>query len=485
MQPRPLYPILVTVAVIALSAGGYARFRTPAILPTPAPKAPTRSAVTGPTLLPPANLPNFASIVTQNGSAVVNISVSGMTKVGLPSIQQADPNGPFAEFFRRFQQQMPHGEAPTRGLGSGFVLRADGLVITNAHVVDGASDIMVKLTDRREFKARILGIDKPTDLALLKIEARDLPAVRVGDPAQSGVGDWVLAIGSPFGFENSVTAGIISAKARTLPEEGYVPFIQTDVAVNPGNSGGPLFNLKGEVIGINSQIYSHSGGYQGVSFAIPIDIALKIEQQLFSDGKVSRGQLGISVQDVDQALADSFGLQKPAGALVDVVQSEGPGAKAGLLPGDIILQLNGHEIGELNDLSPVIADIKPGSEARVRIWRNGKPRELAVQVGQLKDPTEGATDASDFGHNALGLAVRPLSHDESRQIDVAGGLLVEHSVGTAAQAGIQPGDVVLALNGHPLTEAGQLRDIAAITSQHIALLIQRGNPRIFIPLDLG
>ena len=476
---------LMAAAVIAITADAYARFYAGALTP-PAPDAATQavSAVTTPPPTPPGNLPNFASIVAESAPAVVNISVSGMTKAGLPRSQSLDPSDPpFAEFFRRFQQQIP--QTPSRGLGSGFILRADGLVITNAHVVDGASEVIVKLTDKREFRAKILGIDKPTDLALLKIEAHDLPVVRVGSPSQTNVGDWVLAIGSSFGFENSVTAGIISAKGRALPEEAYVPFIQTDVAVNPGNSGGPLLNLRGEVIGINSQIYSHSGGYQGISFAIPIDVALKIEQQLVRYGKVSRGRLGISVQSVDPALADSFGLEKATGALIDDVQHDGPGAQAGLKPGDIILQVDGRAIDEFTDLSPIVANLKPGSKVGVRIWRDQRPREFTVQASQLEDPSEEDKATPELGHNALGLAVRPLSPNESRQLDATGGLLVQQSIGRAEQAGIQPGDIVLALNGQPLTEARQLRDLTPRSTQHVALLIQRGTTRLFVPLDLS
>jgi serine protease Do len=475
---------LVTTALIALTAGSYAWFQTSQVIPVTLPE-PSRMETTTPLALSPASLPNFAAIVKQNGPAVVNISVSGMTKVTLPTIPSFDANESPTDYPRRYQPQLPKGEAPTHGLSSGFIFRSDGLVITNAHVVDGAADITVKLTDKREYKATLLGIDKLTDLALVKIEAQDLPTVRVGDPAQSGVGDWVLAIGSPFGFANSVTAGIISAKGRSLPEEGYVPFIQTDVAINPGNSGGPLFNLNGEVIGVNSQIYSHSGGYQGVSFAIPIDLALSIEQQFVRDGKVSRGWLGVSLQNLDQGLADSFGLPNPLGVLVDVVESESPAAKAGILPGDIILQVDGHDLAELNELTPVMANLKPGLNVRVRIWRDGNPREIPVQVSQLKESTEEAADLPELGHNALGLAVRPLTPDESRKLDVVSGLLVEQSVGAAAEASIQPGDVVLALNGHPLTETEQLRNLVTGAQQHVALLIQRGSSRLFVSLDLG
>jgi serine protease Do len=320
---------------------------------------------------------------------------------------------------------------------------------------------------------------------VLKIDARVLPTVRLGDPAQTGVGEWVLAIGSPFGFENSVTAGIISAKSRSLPNENYVPFIQTDAAVNPGNSGGPLFNMKGEVIGINSQIYSRSGGYQGVSFAIPIDVALKVERQLLDGGKVSRGRLGVSIQDLNQALADSFGLEKPTGALVGAVPSDGPAAEAGLQPGDIILKLNGKTIQNSSELPPLVADLKPGSEATLTLWRNKQARDVTLRVGETEDAKQAAGEPSELAKSRLGLAVRPLTPQDLRQADVSGGLVVEQSAGPAARAGIQPGDVVLAVNGHPVKDAGQLRELTARADRHIALLIQRGNSRLFVPVDLG
>lgn len=485
MQIRNVHRALIGGVAVALGTLVYLSYNGDPMSPPRGREIPlsSESLVTG-SAQPSASLPNFAAIVTQYGPAVVNISVSGMSKVGGWVFPQQNPHDPFSDLIRRFQQQLPQNEAPAHGLGSGFILRPDGLIITNAHVVDGASDITVKLTDKREFNARLLGIDKPTDLALLQIDARGLPTVRIGDPARSGVGDWVLAIGSPFGFENSVTAGIISAKARALPEEGYVPFIQTDVAVNPGNSGGPLFNLQGEVIGINSQIYSRSGGYQGLSFAIPIDIALKIEQQLVRDGKVSRGRLGVSVQSVDQMLADSFGLEKPTGAIVVAVQSDGPAAKAGVHAGDIILALNGQPIQDSTDLPPVVADLKPGTDTRLIIWRDRKQKELTARVSQMEDAAN-TPEQGELGHNALGLAVRPLTHDESRQLDVPGGLVVEQSVGPAAEAGIQPGDIVLGMNGRPVTNGAQLRELATSTARHIAILIQRGNARLFVPLDLG
>jgi serine protease Do len=304
---------------------------------------------------PVIKLPDFAEIASQQGPAVVNISVSGSVKTGfsgLPGFPQMDPNDPFYEFFRRFQAPPQNNSVPTHGLGSGFIVRPDGVILTNAHVVSDADEVIVKLTDKREFKAKVTAIDKLSDVAVLKIKADNLPTVKIGDPQNARVGEWVIAIGSPFGFENTVTAGIISAKSRSLPDEGYVPFLQTDVPVNPGNSGGPLFNMKGEVIGINSQIYSRSGGFQGLSFAIPIDVAMNVERQLLEHGKVSRGRLGVMVQDVDQQLADTFGLDKPAGALVSSVEKNSPAKKAGIEPGDVILKFDGKGIGSSQTSRP-------------------------------------------------------------------------------------------------------------------------------------
>ncbi|WP_139558460.1 DegQ family serine endoprotease [Methylotetracoccus oryzae] len=481
-----LQQTLIAAAVAATVSGGlvyFSRDDAPqtAVRQLAAPtqqSAPSRPAM--------ATLPNFAAIAVESGPAVVNISVSGTTKVSTRGQTPFGGEPPLSEFFRHFQPPMPQEEAPqARGMGSGFVIRPDGLIMTNAHVVDGASEVTVKLTDKREFPAKVIGIDKPTDLALLKIEAQGLPAVKLGNPDDSGVGDWVVAIGAPFGFENTVTAGIISAKSRSLPEEGYVPFLQTDVAVNPGNSGGPLFNLKGEVIGINSQIYSRTGGYQGLSFAIPIDVALKVEQQLVEHGKVSRGKLGIAIQDVNQALADSFGMAKPAGALVVSVQADGPGAKAGIEPGDVITELDGRPIGSSGELPPRVADLKPGTEGRLTVWRNGTSRELKVQVGALEDVAVAEEAPMTEPKGRLGLAVRPLTPEESQQAEVSGGLVVERVAGPAAKAGVRRGDVVLGANGQPIRNAEQLRELAEQAGKYLALLVQRGDARLFVPLELG
>ena len=426
-------------------------------------------------------LPNFKAIVAQNGPSVVNVSISGSTKVSNSNGPPTDPDVGNPDSNRRFQSL---GQVPSHLSGSGFIVRPDGVIITNAHVVDGASEVTVKLTDKREFKAKLLGIDKPTDTAVLKIDAENLPTVRLGDPAQMGVGDWVLAIGSPFGFENSVTAGIVSAKSRTLPDEGYVPFIQTDVALNPGNSGGPLFNLNGEVIGINAQIYSSNGGYQGLSFAVPIDVAIKVEQQILRNGKVSRGRIGFSVQEVDQALADSFGLEKPVGALIASVANDGPAAKAGIKAGDILFELDGKAVQEPAELGPLVADLKPGSQATLVVWRNEKAETIMMRVGDGSETEQAVAASAELSESRLGLALHPLTTDDPGQAKHPAALVVEQSSGPSAQAGIEPGDVLLSVNGHPVIDTKQLRALVDKAHEHVALLIQRGNDTRFVPVDL-
>ena len=369
-----------------------------------------------------------------------------------------------------------------RGQGSGFIVAGDGLILTNAHVVDGAQEVTVKLTDRREFKARVVGLDKRADVAVLKIDAAGLPAVKLGDPAATSVGDWVLAIGSPFGFENTATSGIVSAKSRAL--EGYVPFIQTDVAVNPGNSGGPLFNLKGEVIGINAQIYSASGGYQGLSFAIPIDVAARVRDQLVAHGKVTRGRLGVVIQEVNQGLADSFGLKKPQGALVSAVEKGGPAEKAGLMTGDVILKVDGREIERSTDLPALVAEMKPGTRARLEVLRNGAAKILEATIAEMQEPKVAAR-SEEAAQGPLGLAVRPLEPGEGSAAGITGGLLVEDVTGAAARAGIQPGDVIIAVNGRSVASINELREASAKAGSKVALLVQRQNARIFVPLNLG
>ena len=348
-----------------------------------------------------------------------------------------------------------------------------------------ADEVIVKLTDKREFKAKVIGIDKPTDVAVLKINAKNLPTVRIGDSKTVRVGQWVVAIGSPFGFVNSVTAGIMSAKSRSLPDENYTPFLQTDVPINPGNSGGPLFNLNGEVIGINSQIYTQSGGYQGLSFSIPIDIAMKVEKQLVDHGKVSRGRLGVMIQGVNQDLARSFGLNKPTGALVSSVEKGSPAEKAGIEPGDVILKFNGKQVDSSEDLPSMVADIAPGTTAKVEVWRNGRARDLSVDVGEMKIASADVKSVSgDKG--GLGLEVRPLTPGERKQAEVGEGLLVENvDQGPAANAGIQTGDVILSVDGEKVGSARKLRSLVSKHKKDVALLVLRGSAKMFVPIQLG
>jgi serine protease Do len=475
---------LISASVIAALSGGYVGLHAQENTTSP-----SATTITSPSnnLVPQSG---FRTIVERNGAAVVNISITGTmkTSMNMPSMPQMDPNNPLYQFFRQFQNQAPNqGDATVRGLGSGFIISPDGVILTNAHVIDHANEVTVKLTDKREFKAKVLGKDVATDVAVLKIDATDLPTVTMGNPAQSQVGDWVLAIGSPFGFENSATAGIISAKSRTLPDDGYVQFLQTDVPVNPGNSGGPLFNSNGQVIGINSQIYTRTGGYEGLSFAIPIDVAMKVEEQIVKSGKVERGLLGVTIQEVNQSLASSFGLKKPMGALVGSVEDDGPAAKAGIKAGDVILKFNGATIADSSDLPPMVANTKPGSNVKLDIWRNGKHKELSVALGDLsKSKLASNDDSENLNKSRLGVAVRPLTPDERKQANVReGGLLVEEVGGPAAAAGIQPGDVILSLNGEHIDKVSQLRKLIAKHGKHVALLVQREHSRIFVPVDLG
>ncbi|MCX2861722.1 DegQ family serine endoprotease [Paucibacter sp. PLA-PC-4] len=433
-------------------------------------------------------LPDFAQITQQNGAAVVNISVTGSVKTSRRSAApQLDPDDPFYQFFRRFQvpgQPSQAREMPTRGQGSGFIVSADGLILTNAHVVRDAQEVMVKLTDRREFPAKVLGSDPKTDVAVLKIEAKNLPALKLGSSKDLRVGEWVLAIGSPFGFENSVSAGVVSAKGRALPDETFVPFIQTDVAVNPGNSGGPLFNARGEVVGINSQIYSQSGGYQGISFAIPIEVATRVQQQIQGGGKARHARLGVTIQDVNQSFADSFKLERPAGALVAGVEAAGPAAKAGLRSGDVVLKFNGQPIVASSDLPALLGQASPGETATLEIWRQGKREQLKAKLGEAGEPQQAkAEDEQATPAGKLGLALRPLHEGERRGAE--GGLVVQDAGGAAARAGVRPGDVLLAINGTPVSSVEQVREVVAAADKSVALLVQRGPEKIFVPVRIG
>jgi serine protease Do len=442
--------------------------------------------IPAPTVTSPATgnsvvMPDFPLITQRYGPAVVNISVTGSAKAAAP-----DMNDPL-EFFRQFQRGgRPQKPQPVRGMGSGFIVAPDGLILTNAHVVKDATEVVVKLTDRREFRAKVLGSDPKTDVAVLKINASNLPTVTLGSTESLRVGEWVLAIGAPFGFENTVTAGVVSAKGRSLPDDSAVPFIQTDVAVNPGNSGGPLFNSRGEVVGINSQIYSQSGGYQGVSFAIPIDVASRVKDQIVATGKVEHAQLGVTVQEVNQSLADSFKLDRPEGALVSSVQKGSPAEKAGLQPGDVIRSANGQPIVASGDLPAVVALEKPGDKLNMEVWRQGKKVTVSAQLGTATEKVATSeAKAEATGGGKLGLALRPLQDGEKRQAGVGAGLLVEDVSGAAARAGVEPGDVVLAVNGTPAKSVEQVRSILAASDKSVALLIQRGEDKIFVPVRIG
>lgn len=436
-------------------------------------------------------LPDFTRIAAQNGKAVVNIQVVGSTKTASRgNVPQLDPRHPFYEFFRQFQDPRGSGRgAPVFGAGSGFIVSPDGVILTNAHVVQGADEVTVKLHDRREFRAKVVGADARTDVAVLKIDAKNLPVVPLGKSRSLAPGEWVLAIGSPYGLESTVTAGVVSATGRNLPD-GQVPFIQTDVAVNPGNSGGPLFNTRGEVVGINSQIYSQTGGYQGLSFSIPIDIAVKIKDQIMATGKVQHAKLGVNVQPIDQVFADSFGLDSPEGVLIANVERGGPAERAGLKSGDIIRRLNGQTIVSPGDLSSSVSLSKPGERVALDVWRDGKLVRVDAVLADASEkakrgaPEELAANGGDKGAK-LGLVLRPLEPIERRQSGIASGLLIEDARGAAASAGIEPGDVLVSVNGRAVNSLEQVRDVVGKASKSVALLIQRGSERIFIPVRIG
>jgi len=447
------------------------------------------------TVTAPANggqgvvVPDFPTITKRYGPAVVNISVSGTRKAD--AIDPEEALDPF-ELFKRFQQgqgrrSAPQREVPVRGMGSGFIVGADGIIMTNAHVVKDASEVTVKLTDRREYRAKVLGSDPKTDIAILKIDARNLPVVTLGSTKNLEVGEWVLAIGSPFGFDNTVTAGVVSAKGRSLPDDSAVPFIQTDVAVNPGNSGGPLFNARGEVVGINSQIYSRSGGYQGVSFAIPVDVAIRVKDQIVAHGKVEHARLGVTVQEVNQTLADSFHLQRPEGALVASVEKGSPAEKAGLQPGDVIHMANGQPVVASGDLPAIVGQSTPGERIQLQVWRGGKDVNVTAQLANANDKVAEAPAKQDnaAAGGKLGLALRPLQPDEKRESGIASGLVVEDVSGAAARAGVEPGDVILAVNGTPAKSVEQVKAVVAKADKSVALLIQRGEDKIFVPVRIG
>ena len=442
-----------------------------------------------------AQLPDFTELVEKQGPAVVNISTSQSGARNplagqLPNVPEDDP---FFEFFRRFSPN-PGGprEFQSQSLGSGFIISPDGYILTNAHVVQSADEITVRLTDKREFKAKAIGADRRTDVALIKIEAAGLPYVKFGDPARLKVGEWVVAIGSPFGFDNTVTAGIVSAKGRSLPQENFVPFIQTDVAVNPGNSGGPLFNLRGEVVGINSQIYSRTGGFMGLSFAIPIDVANDIAGQLRTAGRVTRGRIAVVIQPVTKELADGFGLPKPTGALVNSVEKGGPAEKAGIEAGDVILRFDGKAISSSEDLPRIVGGTKPGAKVTAQVWRNKASRDVQVVVAELAEDTRNAR-AGRGGQKppvaaptVYGMSLSDVTTDQKRDMKIEHGVAVGEVSGAAQRAGMRKGDVILALNNQDVKSVDQFNQLMGQFDKGriVALLVRRGTNSVYVPFRL-
>jgi serine protease Do len=475
-QPKPSAPVAVAAAPTAVA---------PVAATVPVAPIPAQTVV-----------PNYRAIFAQAGPAVVGVTVSGTHKASADGGAQGGlppgfENDPFFQFFRGLPGMQPRGRGgppsqPFRGQGSGFIISSDGLILTNAHVVRDAKEVTVKLSDRREYAAKVLGADPVTDVAVLRITAKDLPTVRLGNPKQLEVGDPVLAVGAPFGFEQTATQGIVSAKGRSLPGDSVVPFIQTDAAVNPGNSGGPLFDGSGAVVGINAQIYSQSGGYQGLAFAIPIDVALKIKDQIVATGKAQHGRLGVTVQDVNQSLAESFGMKRPDGALVASVKRDSAAAKAGLKPGDVITEVNGEPIQRSGSLSSVIGMSSPGEKVKLTVWRDRASRVIEARLGGAdEDEKQAADDSGSDKAGELGLALRPLTRDERRQVQGEGGLVVENVSGAAARAGVEPGDLLVAINGRPVSSVDEVKSVLRGKPKSVALLVERDGDRIFVPVNLG
>jgi serine protease Do len=447
-----------------------------------------------------AGLPDFTELYDKQGPAVVAIDVTQKVRRSRgPELAEDDP---FYEFFRRFGQiprprGQPDREFDQQSVGSGFIISSDGFLITNAHVVDGADEVTVKLTDKREFKAKVIGADKRTDVALLKIEAKDLPKVTIGDPEKLRVGEWVVAIGKPFGLESTMTAGIVSAKGRDLPQENLVPFIQTDAAVNPGNSGGPLFNLKGEVVGINSMIFSRTGGYMGLSFAIPIDLAMNSVAQLKEKGRVTRGRIGVQITEVTRETAESFGLSKPMGALVNSVEKGGPAEKAGVEAGDIVIKADGREVRTSSELPRIVTMIKPGNKVNLTVWRKGAQKDIAVTVAEIKDDAP-ATPSRRSGQapkekakpNRLGLVLADLTDEQRKDLDGKTGVLIEDASGSV-RGNVQPGDIILAIVSRgQTTEAKNAEQVNTMLSKlekgaSVTFRLRRGEQEFFSTLKIN
>ena len=496
---RSVIALAVTALLTLAAAGHMQESHAQGLLQPVLAAAPAEAAARPPIAV--GVLPDMASIAERFGPAVVNISVSGTRKVSTASDSatdsagddadtpsDADESGAMGEFLRRFQKRYgglpPQMLLPMHGEGSGFIVRADGLILTNAHVVNDAEEVVVKLTDRREFRAKVLGVDKLTDIAVIKIDAVNLPVMTLAPPPPPRVGDWVMAIGSPYGFENTVTVGVISATRRSLPGDSSVPFIQTDVAINPGNSGGPLINMRGEVVGINSQIYSGTGGYQGLSFAIPIGLAQRIAQQIISTGGVRHAKLGVSIQDVSQTLAESFKLDKPRGALVSDVTKGGSADRAGVASGDVILAVNGQAVDLSGDLPAMVGLAQPGEAVALDVWRRGAKLTLHGLLDDAKPPAVKILDDAKKPTGRMGLALRLLSPDEKRLSGAAAGLFIESVSEAATRAGVQTGDLLLAINGLPVVSVAQALSAVALTDKSAAILIMRGDSKLYVPLRL-
>lgn len=469
---------LIRCVLLGLLAGC-----SPSDKPLPAPIQRPGTQASGPMV----ELPSFVTLVKKEGAAVVNISTTRTVRRGaqMPFVPEDDP---LFEFFRRFMPPPGSGEFQARSLGSGFIISPDGYILSNAHVVADTDRITVKLTTKRELKARVIGVDPRTDVALLKVDATGLPVVAIGDPNKLEVGEWVAAIGAPFGFENSVTAGIVSAKGRSLPEENYVPFIQTDVALNPGNSGGPLFNMRGEVVGVNSQIYSRTGGYMGLSFAVPIDLAMDVVKQLQSSGKVTRGRIGVQVQELSAELALSFGLKEINGALVAMIEKGGPADKAGVVPGDVILTFDGKPVQTSADLARMVAETKPGTAITLNVWRKGASRAVRMTVAEA-EPERSASvpvEPDPVTANRAGLFLSELTAEQRSRLKIESGLLVRIAAGPALRAGIQQGDLVLAVNEVPVKTVAEFdKQIAQTSGDIAAILIRRGADTLYLTLQLS
>lgn len=491
---KSAYPVKRLLSVLILGAAG--AFSAPVSLVFAQPTVATPSAA----------LPDFTDLVDKVGPAVVNIRTTERNKMGAQGNGGLPPgmdDPEMQEFFRRFfgvpiprqQPETPRGrrQAPQqeeevpRGVGSGFIISPDGYVLTNAHVVEGADEVYVTLTDKREYKAKIIGSDKRTDVALVKIEGSNLPRLNFGDSNKVRVGEWVIAIGSPFGLDNTVTAGIISAKARDTGD--YLPLIQTDVAVNPGNSGGPLINMRGEVIGINSQIYSRSGGYMGISFAVPIDEAIRVSEQLKTTGRVTRGRIGVQIGEVTKDVADSLGLPKANGALVQRVEQGGPAEKGGIEPGDIIVKFNGAPIEKSSDLPRMVGNTKPGARSTVTVWRKGAARDLAINIGEMEPDNKVAKEEArkpkpEQAVNTLGLAVTDLSETQKRELKIDGGAVIENAEGAAARAGLRPGDIILRINNTDVKDGKQFNALVSKLEpkKTVLLLVRRGEASQFVTI---